>query len=604
MSSDHHRAVDHGSARTLVDVFLGQAQRFADEPLLWSKQDGSYQPVTWGAVRDAAFALAHALVEQGVRPGDRVALVSENRPEWFIADLGILMAGAVVTPCYVTNTVADHLHVLDDSGARVFIVSTPRLAPRALEAAAQARETPLVIAVEDPHLHQHTGVDVLAWSDLLARHDGRATPGPARTLEPDALAAIIYTSGTGGAPKGVMLSHRNILSNCDGAHGLLEGLRLERERFLSFLPLSHSYEHTTGLHFPIFIGAEVWFAEGIDRLATNMLEVEPTIMTAVPRLYETMRTRILRGLESQPESRRKLFHKALELGQKRYQDPRSMSLSERAWNVVLDRLVRRKVAKRFGGRLKAMVSGGGPLNVEVGLFFHALGVPVLQGYGQTESSPVISCNPPGRARMHTVGPPLRDVAVRIAPDGEILVKGDLVMTGYWNNDAATREAIDDAGWLHTGDVGLIDAHGYIQITDRKKDIIVNSGGDNIAPQKVEGLLCLEPEIAQAMVYGDKRPHLVALLVPDEEWLRIWAEKAGRGEAGLADLAGDADLRKALGGALERVNAKLGPVEKVRRFIIAPEPFTVDNDQMTPTMKVRRHVLKRAYGQTLEALYGG
>jgi long-chain acyl-CoA synthetase len=604
MSADHHRAVDYGASRTLVDVFLTQAARFADDPLLWSKRDGVYRSVSWAAVRDAATAFAHALVAHGIRPGDRVALVAENRPEWFIADLGILMAGAVVTPCYVTNTVADHLHVLDDSGARAFVVSTPKLAPRALEAAAQARETPLVIAIEDPHLHQHTGVDVLSWSDLLSRHDGRSVPDPVRALEPDDLAAIIYTSGTGGAPKGVMLSHRNILSNCSGAFGLLEGLHLERERFLSFLPLSHSYEHTTGLHFPISIGAEVWFAEGIDKLSTNMVEAEPTIMTAVPRLYETMRARILRGLESQPESKRKLFHRTVELGLKRYHDPKSLSLSERVTNAALTRLVRRKVAQRFGGRLKAMVSGGGPLNVEVGLFFHALGVPVLQGYGQTESSPVISCNPPGRVRMHTVGPPMRDVSVRIAPDGEILVKGDLVMKGYWNNDEATRETIDEAGWLHTGDVGEIDEHGYIRITDRKKDIIVNSGGDNIAPQKVEGLLCLEPEIAQAMVYGDKRPHLVALLVPDDEWFRRWAAETGKGEADAAALAGDPDLRKALSGALDRVNAKLGAIEKVRRFAIAPEPFTVDNDQMTPTMKVRRHVLKQVYGPTLEGLYGG
>jgi long-chain acyl-CoA synthetase len=250
-----------------------------------------------------------------------------------------------------------------------------------------------------------------------------------------------------------------------------------------------------------------------------------------------------------------------------------------------------------------MVSGGGPLNVEVGLFFHALGVPILQGYGQTESAPVISCNVPGRVRMHTVGPPLRDTAVRIAQDGEILVKGELVMKGYWNNEAATRETIDADGWLHTGDVGVIDEGGCIQITDRKKDIIVNSGGDNISPQRVEGLLCLEPEIGQAMVYGDRRPHLVGLLVPDDDWLRSWSAKAGK-QGGLGELAEDSDLRKAMSEAVGRVNAKLGQIEKVRKFMVAPEPFTVDNDQMTPTMKVRRHILKAVYGQRLEALYRG
>nr|WP_221236940.1 AMP-dependent synthetase/ligase [Roseospira goensis] len=590
----------------MVDAFLHQAQRFARQPLLWRKVEGRYRPMSWAHVERDAVALANALVSQGIEPGDRVALIAENRPEWFVADLAILMAGAVVTPCYVTNTVADHLHVLNDSGAKAMIVSTPKLAPRALEAAGKAHVTPFVIAIEDTNLHQYTGIDVLSWVGLLARHAGRPRPATLAAIEPDDLAAIIYTSGTGGAPKGVMLSHRNILHNCRGAYELLRSIGLGREVFLSFLPLSHSYEHTAGMHFPITIGAEVWFAESIDRLATNMAEARPTIMTAVPRLYETMRTRVLRGLEAQPETKRRMFQRTLDLGLKKYHDPKSLGLGERVADLVLDRLVRNKVRKRFGGRLKAMVSGGGPLNVEVGLFFHALGVPILQGYGQTESSPVISCNPPGRVRMHTVGPPIRDVAVRIAEDGEILVKGDLVMKGYWQNEAATRETVDAQGWLHTGDVGLIDDQGYIQITDRKKDIIVNSGGDNISPQRVEGLLCLEPEIGQAMVYGDRRPHLVALLVPDEDWLRRWADKADKSSqaADLAALAEDADLRKAMTDAIGRVNAKLGQIEKVRRFMIAPEPFTVENDQMTPTMKVRRHIIKATYGPRLEKLYGG
>jgi len=601
--SDSRRAVDFESASDLIDVFLTQAARFKDQPLLRRKVDGKYLPVSWRSVQREALALANALLDQGIEPGDRVALISENRPEWFIADLAILMAGAVVVPCYVTNTVADHLHVLDDSGSKAMVVSTPKLAKRALEAAAQARVTPWAIAIEDPHLHQHTGIDVVAWDALVTRHADRPRPPTLAAIEPDDLATIIYTSGTGGAPKGVMLSHRNILHNCRGAYTVLKRIGLGREVFLSFLPLSHSYEHTAGMHFPISIGAEIWFAEGIDRLAVNMVEARPTIMTAVPRLYETMRTRVLRGLESQSEGKRKLFQRALDLGLKTYHTPEQMTLGERIMNSVLGLLVRKKVAKRFGGRLKAMVSGGGPLNVDVGLFFHALGVPILQGYGQTESSPVISCNIPGQVRMHTVGPPLRDTAVRIAEDGEILVKGDLVMKGYWNNDKATRETVDAEGWLHTGDVGLIDEHGCIQITDRKKDIIVNSGGDNVSPQRVEGLLCLEPEIGQAMVYGDRRPHLVGLLVPDEDWLRSWSAQAGK-DGGLADLAEDPDLRKAMAEAVGRVNGKLGQIEKVRKFMIAPEPFTVDNDQMTPTMKVRRHILKAVYGPRLEGLYGG
>ncbi|MBB4264955.1 AMP-dependent synthetase/ligase [Roseospira visakhapatnamensis] len=601
MPSPRHRATDFETAIDLVGVFLNQAKRFQRAPLLWRKRDGAWRSQSWGEVRTQAVAMANALIALGVRPGDRVALISENRPEWFIADLAILMAGGVVTPCYVTNTVADHLHVLDDSGATVMIVSTPQLAARALEAAGMARITPVAVAIEDPQLHQHTGIDVHAWGDLIERHRAQPWPATLAAIEPDDVAVIIYTSGTGGVPKGVMLSHANILHNCAGAYAVLRTLGLGREVFLSFLPLSHSYEHTAGLHFPLSIGAEIWFAENVDRLASNMTEARPTIMTAVPRLYESMRTRVVRGLESQSPAKRKLFQRALDLGLKRYHDPKSLTLLERLQDYVVDRLVRSKVRKRFGGRLKAMVSGGGPLNVDVGLFFHALGVPILQGYGQTESSPVISVNRPGKVRMHTVGPPLKDVQVRLAEDGEILVKGGLVMQGYWNNPKATADVIDADGWLHTGDVGLIDAEGCIQITDRKKDIIVNSGGDNISPQRVEGLLCLEQEIAQAMIYGDRRPHLVALLVPDSEWLGRWAAKAGK-DADLPALADDPDLRSAIGAAVTRVNAKLGQIEKVRRFMIAPEPFTVDNDQMTPTLKVRRHILKAEYGDRLERLY--
>jgi len=601
--SPRHRATDFDTAADLVGVFLNQARRFQRSPLLWRKVTGTWQSLSWGEVRTQAIALANALITLGVRPGDRVALISENRPEWVIADLGILMAGGVVTPCYVTNTVADHLHVLDDSGATVMIVSTPQLAKRALEAASMARVPPVAIAIEDPQLQQHTGVDVHAWSDLIDRHVRRPWPVTLAGIEPDDLAAIIYTSGTGGVPKGVMLSHRNILSNCWGAYEVLRRLGLGREIFLSFLPLSHSYEHTAGLHFPLSIGAELWFAEGIDKLASNMAEARPTIMTAVPRLYETMRGRVLRSLESQSATRRKLFQRALALGLKRYRDPKSLGLIERMEDYCVDRLVRAKVRKRFGGRLKAMVSGGGPLNVDVGLFFHALGVPILQGYGQTESSPVVSVNLPGKVRMHTVGPPIEGVTVRLAEDGEILVKGPNVMRGYWNNPKATAEVLDAQGWLHTGDIGVMDAHGFIQITDRKKDIIVNSGGDNISPQRVEGLLCLEQQIAQAMIYGDRRPHLVGLLVPDSDWLTAWADAAGK-PADLAVLADDPAFRKAIGAAVDRVNAKLAQVEKVRRFMIAPEPFTTENDQMTPTLKVRRHILKSVYGERLERLYRG
>jgi len=402
-------------------------------------------------------------------------------------------------------------------------------------------------------------------------------------------------------PKGVMLSHGAILSNSKGAYHLLLEIGLEDEVFLSFLPLSHSYEHTAGMHFPLSIGAQIYYAEGADKLGPNMIEVRPTIMTAVPRLYETMHRRISAGVAAKGGLSEKLFNRAVELGRKRYQN-QPLTIGERIADAALNVLVRKKVRARFGDRLKVMVSGGAPLNVDIGVFFTALGLRILQGYGLTESAPIISCNLPSKVRLDTVGPPMVDIEVKIADDGEICARGELVMQGYWREPAATAEAIKD-GWLHTGDIGEIDADGFIRITDRKKDVIVNSGGDNISPQRVEGFLTVQPEIAQAMVYGDKRPHLVALIVPDEGWATQWAKTHGKpGE--LAALVSDPQFNDAVGGAVERVNATLSPLERVRKFAVIAEPFTTANEMMTPTLKIRRHKILAAYRPRLDALYGG
>ena len=587
----------------LVDMFFGRADDRGESPFLWAKAQGAYHALTWRETAAQVSELARGLRSLGVEPGDRVVLVSENRPEWLIADLAIMAAGAITVPAYVTNTENDHLHVLADSGAKGAIVSTKRLARRFLPAAAKTDALTFVVTMEDSGADKHAGVAIHHWPDVLAQGGGQHwnVIEEARGWKNDDTACIIYTSGTGGAPKGVMLSHGAILHNCEGATDALEELGLGEEVFLSFLPLSHSYEHTAGQFFPVSIGAQIYYAEGVETLGTNMVEARPTIMTAVPRLYEMLHARILRGVEKTGGFKEKLFRKALDLGAKRYHTPHGMGLSDTLVDGVLEKLVRDKVRARFGGRLKALVSGGAPLNHDIGLFFTALGLRILQGYGQTESAPVISVNRPMGPKVHTVGPPLKDVEVRIAGDGEILVRGGLVMQGYWGNEDATRDTVKD-GWLHTGDIGEIDPDGHLRITDRKKDIIVNSGGDNLSPQRVEGLLTLEREIGQAMVFGDKRPHLVALLVPDAEWLEGWAKDAGKG-GDLEALREDADLHKALSAAVDRVNKNLSNIEKVRRFIVADEPFGIENGQMTPTMKIRRHVIKERWGTELEALYG-
>ena len=585
--------MDYDAIKSLPAMFFEFAARRGSKPFLWAKTAGKYQSLSWAATAREVNRLARGLVALGVQPGDRVALAAENRPEWVIADLAIMSAGGITVPAYTTNTIEDHRHILGNSGARAVIASKPPVSERIAAAAKQVPSVEAVVVMAGPA--PEGGHD---WGAALELGDAQPddVAGRIARLTQEDIACIIYTSGTGGLPKGVQATHRNILANCRSAFHLLEMLGLGDEVFLSFLPLSHSYEHTAGLMFPISIGAQIYFAEGADTLAANLLEARPTIMTAVPRLYETMHQRIRRGIERETGLKRHLFDKAVALGRKRLAGE-PFGFGERLIDPLLEKLVRNKVRARFGGRLKAMVSGGAPLNPEIGGFFLALGVQLLQGYGQTEAAPVIACNPPGAIEIDSVGPALRGVEIRIAEDGEILVAGDNVMKGYWNDPEATARTIFE-GWLHTGDIGHLDDRGYLHITDRKRDFIKNSGGDMIAPSKIEGALTLAPEIAQAIVFGDQRPHLVAIIVPDPDFA---AHYAGR-EPDLAALAEDPEFHKSLAEIVAQVNATLPTVERVRRFIIASEPFTTANGQLTPTLKIKRHMVRALYGDALDALY--
>ncbi|NKB45460.1 MAG: AMP-binding protein [Alphaproteobacteria bacterium] len=594
--------MDAREVRNLVTLFFDQAERFADEPFVWAKRDSAYSALTWRETADNVLAAANGLVaSMAIEPGDRVIIVGENRPEWLIADLAVKAIGAISVPTYTTNTAVNHLHVINDSGAEVAIVSTPALAAPVIAAAAEADHKLKVIVFDDAESVIDSEIETKAWSDVLDAGRGRGIPEHVATAKREDMCSIIYTSGTGGLPKGVMLTHGGILCNCDGATEIVRELGLGEEVFLSFLPLSHAYEHVGGIYFPICLGAQIYYAERVDTLINNMAEVRPTIMTAVPRLYETMRSRIHQGLKGQSTFRQNLFEKTLALGTKRYENPKGLSLWQKLTDAICERLVRKKIRERFGGRLKALVSGGAPLNYEVGLFFTALGVRILQGYGQTEASPVISANVPSKLKLHAVGPPARGVSAKIADDGEILVSGEMVMLGYWNDPDATIATLSEDGWLHTGDIGHIDEDGHIVITDRKKDIIVNSGGDNISPQRVEGILCLEEEIEQVMVFGDKRPYLTAVIVPDPDWQKRWA-KMNDASGDLAELIKDKRFKSAISDAVSKSNKNVPVIEKVRKFIVASHPFTVDNGQMTPTLKVRRHAVMREFREDLEALY--
>lgn len=588
--------------RNLVHMLLMQADRRGERPFLFQRRDGSWTHLSWAETVARITRLSEALIREGIEPGDRVALISENRPEWLIADFAIMAAGAITVPAYTTSTTRDYLHILDNSRAKGAIVSTARLGRTVLPAAHEADSLEFVLMMEDPAIRQSINARIIDWDRAMSESpcDIPAMRERVAALGRDDLACLIYTSGTGGAPKGVMLHHGAILHNCTGAIDVLMSIGLENNSFLSLLPLSHAYEHTAGQALPVSIGAEIHYAEGLDKLASNMAEVRPTIMVVVPRLFEMLRNRVLHQVEKEGGLKLRLFERALALGIERYRRGGRLPLRDRLSDAVLDRLVRARIRKRFGGRLKALVSGGAPLNREVGEFFVGLGLPLLQGYGQTESAPLISVNRPGKAKTHTVGPPVKGVDVRIAEDGEILVRGELVMKGYWEDERATAVTIRD-GWLHTGDIGLIDEDGHLVITDRKKDLIVTDKGENVSPQRVEGMLAFEPEIAQVMVHGDDRPYLVAVIVPDSEWLAGWARENGK-PCDLAAVREDRAFRAALDEAVSRVNRRLSTIEKVRRFIVAREPFSVDNEQMTPTMKIRRHVISRLYGDEIAALY--
>ena len=569
----------------LVALFLTRAEEKGDKPFLWAKRDGAWRSISWAEAARQVAALAFSLKRIGLQPGDRVALVSENRPEWLIADLGIMAAGCVTVPTYTTNTIRDHAHILGNSGARAVIVSNQKLAKNLVPAVLTSTECHHIVGIEDIRAGQVPDwVNVHRWIDMVAGAPDLADlrASIARTGRND-LACIIYTSGTGGAPRGVQQHHGMILHNVEACTDIIStDFGWGDEVFLSFLPASHAYEHTGGQHFPVALGAQIYYAESLEKLAANIEEVHPTIMVVVPRLFEMLRSRIIKTIEGSGGLSKYLLHRALKIGGDKYAG------RFKPWDMPMDGILgltlRRKIREKVGGRVKAWVSGGAPLNPEVGIFFESLGITFLQGYGQTEAGPLISCNRPKVGiRLETVGPPAGKTEVRIADDGEIMVRGENVMHGYWRNDEETERVLKD-GWLATGDVGHFDEKGRIVITDRKKDLIVNDKGDNVSPQRIEGILTLQPEIAQAMVYGDRQPHLVALIVPDPE------------------IASKPDLHQRLQKAVDRVNADLSVIEKVRRFILADEAFTIENEQLTPSMKIRRHVIGKVYGERLAALY--
>lgn len=574
----------------LVKRFQEQEHLRPDKALFFEKVDGMWRGISYSQAETMIACLANYLLSLGLKPGEHVVLCGDNSPRWAVADLAIMTIGCVVVPAYTTNTQDDHEYILSHSEARLVICQgkNKKVAEVLLRALEKQDRISDVVFLDQPDkkLILPQGISVHVLEGIMAQSSSKdGLDGVLHDTEEDTPCCLIYTSGTGGRPKGVLLTHKSIQANIDAARVLLvEGGVRENAVFLSLLPLSHAYEHTAGLHLPIQIGAEIWYCEGPEKITTNFIEARPTVMTAVPRLYEVLHDRITKGVNARGGLSARLFWQAVRLGRKKL-DNRKLSLVEMIQDKLLDRLVRKKVQQRFGGRLAYFVSGGAALSSDIGSFFLSLGVNILQGYGQTEASPLISANRPGTIRIETVGPAVDGVDVKLADDGELLARGACLMSGYWRNDEATAETLQ-GGWLHTGDLASIDNDGYITITGRKKEMIVNSGGDNIAPSRVEAEFAIEPEIGQIMVYGDKRPYLVALIVPSED---------------IKPLSADAQ-KSQIFAAISRVNKRLSAFERIRHFSLIEESFTIENKMMTNTLKIRRHVILATYEDKLAQLY--
>ncbi len=573
--------------QSLNKLFFDRAEQYNEKPFLWVKKNKEWISLNWNETSLKVKEFAGGLRSLGVKPGDKIVIVSENRPEWIIADLAINLIGAITVPAYTTNTEDDHHYILEHSDAKAVIASSNILANRVALATTRTNLCKILITLENYSGFEPDNLKIIKFEEVS--DFGKNNIGTAldhfEDIQPDDVSCIIYTSGTGGRPKGVMLTHRNIFSNLQGAEDLLEIIGKKDNKYLSLIPLSHSYEHTAGLYLQIDLGSQIYFCEGPEKFSQNLNEVSPTLTTAVPRIFEVIHDRIKIQMKNQNPIVKFIFNRAVEVGIKRHHH--GLNLLENIEYRSYTSLIRKKINKQLGGNLRAFVSGGAALNPEIGDFFIGLGVKILQGYGQTEASPLISANRPEKIRIETVGPAVKGVEAKLTEEGELIVKGDCVMKGYWKDEKATSEAIID-GWLHTGDIATIAEDGFITITGRKKELIVNSGGDNIAPARPEAALTFQETIFQSMVIGDRRPYLVAVIVPEVEKTKN---------------LGDKEINEIISSEVKKANEGLSSIEKIRKFIIAKEPFSTENGLLTPTMKVRRHKVFEIYGETLDDLYG-
>ncbi|MDN4593188.1 AMP-dependent synthetase/ligase [Polycladomyces subterraneus] len=596
--------------KNLLDMVRRTVNSYPDKPALMYKSNGVYRGITyrqlWEQVRDTAAGL----VRFGLRSGDKVALISENHPFWPVTDLAVASLGGVSVPVYPTLPPDQVAFILKNADCRMAVVEDEHQLEKVREGGVEL--TNIVVMKPGPSFTGEKGI--LSFDALLkegAAHPLENWEEEWKKIDRDHLVTIIHTSGTTGRPKGVMLTHGNFLANMEGIHfWCLEVL--PDDVFLSYLPLSHVFERLAGQFVPLSVGATIAYAESTDTIQENLLEVKPTVMTSVPRLFEKVYARVQEQVDAGTPLRRKIFDWAVRVGMERYEYYLRTPIDELLlggglppklklrWKIA-DRLVYRKVKERLGGRIRGMVSGGAPLNPEIAQFFWAINLPVLEGYGMTETAPVIATNPMVRTKIGTVGKPLPNVEIRIADDGEVLVRGPNVMQGYYKNPEATKEQIRD-GWLHTGDLGELDEDGYLKIIDRKKNLIILSTGKNLAPQPIENAINNSPYIAQSVLIGHGRKYVIALVVPDFENLEPWAQKQGWSTEPRESLVRRTEVQQLLQREVQRLTAGFAAYEQPKKVLVAEKEWTIEGGELTPTLKVRVKEIEKRYRELIERAY--
>jgi long-chain acyl-CoA synthetase len=591
--------------RTVCQIFYRSVDHYRKAEHLKHRTPAGWQAISSDAFRTAVEEISMGLRALGVEAGDRVAILSENRPEWAFCDLATLCAGAVDVPVYATLTPSQVGYILADSGAKVAFVSSPAQAAKVAAARSGAPALAHVVQFDPEPATGTTSLDELRsrGREALAR-EPEAVRRRADAVQSDHLATLIYTSGTTGDPKGVMLTHGNLTSNVLAAEKAIPGLGPD-DVALSFLPLCHSFERTAGHNFMLHSGVTIAYAESVEKVAENMQEVRPTVMCSVPRLYEKMFARVNEKVAADPPLRQKIFRWAIGVGAAVFAHQVARTSPGpllRLQLALADRLVFSKIKERTGGRMRLFVSGGAPLAREIAEFFGAAGLLICEGYGLTETSPVIACNRPDRIKPGTVGLPLDGVEVKIAEDGEILTRGPHVMKGYYNKPEATAEAIDAGGWFHTGDIGHLDAEGFLAITDRKKDILVTSGGKNIAPQPIENRLKTNRYFSEVVMIGDKRNYPVALVVPAFEPLEAWARANGVPGSSRSELVARPEVVRHYIGLIAELTPDLAQYEKIKKVAVLPVEFTQETGELTPTLKVKRRVIAEKFKDVIDRLY--